>query len=106
MKKAIWTDLQEISENVRRLADSQAYPADVRRRAQTVGDLLELAATWPVPPSLNLGNEIRLQLSGLCETSGQALCDTQYCIALGGEARETPCARAAATPEAQSSHTC
>lgn len=103
MKKAIWSDLQDISPNVRRLAGSPDYPEDVRQRARSLGDLLELAAFWPVPPALDLGNEIRLQLSELCETSGQALCETQYCIALGGEASETPCARAGA-PRQTGSH--
>ena len=84
--------LREVAENVRRLAASPACPEQVRERAEEVRDLLELVTTWPVPPSLNIGEDIRTQLSGLCRSSGLALCNRPHCTASGGHARKTPCA--------------
>lgn len=84
-------ELYEVSENVRRLAGSPDCPPPVRQQAESVRDLLELAANWPLPPSLDLGEDIRVQLSGLCESSGVALCSTQYCVASGSDARRRRC---------------
>lgn len=84
-------ELYEVSENVRRLAGSPDCPPPLRQQAESVRDLLELAANWPLPPSLDLGEDIRMQLSGLCESSGVALCSTRYCIASGGDARGRRC---------------
>jgi hypothetical protein len=80
-------ELHEVAENVRRLAGSPDCPPPVRQQAESVRDLLDLAANWPLPPSLDLGEDIRVQLSGLCESSGLALCTTQYCVASGSTAR-------------------
>lgn len=84
-------ELYEVSENVRRLAGSPDCPPPVRQQAESVRDLLELAANWPLPPSLDLGEDIRMQLSGLCESSGVALCSTRYCIASADDARGRRC---------------
>ncbi|MDO8931871.1 MAG: hypothetical protein Q7U97_05715 [Rhodocyclaceae bacterium] len=82
---------REVAENVRRLAASPACSAAVREQAEEVRGLLELVATWPVPPSLNIGDDIRTQLFGLCRSSGFVLCRQPQCVAPGGDVRKTPC---------------
>lgn len=84
-------ELHEVAENVRRLAGSPDCPPPVRQQAESVRDLLDLAANWPLPPSLDLGEDIRVQLAGLCESSGRALCTTQYCVASASDAGGRRC---------------
>lgn len=71
--------LLEVSESVRSLAGEAGRPASVREQAQAVRDLLELMALWPVPSSLRLEEDISIRLSGLCRSSGIALCRTRPC---------------------------
>lgn len=75
--------LRELSRNVRQLAATPAFPGDMRARAEAVGDLLDLAADWPVPRSLDLDRDIRSQLPGLCHGSGRPLCGGSFCVPPG-----------------------
>lgn len=75
--------LPEVSENVRRLAGAASFPPGVREQAGMVRDLLDLAATWPVPSSINLEEDIRVRLPELCKSSGLALCRMPRCAASG-----------------------
>lgn len=75
--------LPEVSENIYLLAADDACAEPMREQAETIRDLLELAATWPVPPSLNLDEDISMRVAGLCRSSGFALCRTQPCERAG-----------------------
>lgn len=76
---------QDIAANVQRLLDSRNCPEDVRRLAGDVLDLTALLATWPVPRSLKLDEELKRQFLRLCRLSGGNLCGTQQCVANDGE---------------------
>lgn len=82
---------QELTAKVRRLLDSRNCPEDVRRLAGDVLDLTALLATWPVPRSLKLDEELRRQISGLCRFSGGSLCGVQQCLAHQGAGSNRPC---------------
>lgn len=84
--------LRELSRNVRQLAATPAFPGDLRARAEAVGDLLDLAADWPVPRSLDLDRDIRSQLPGLCHTSGRPLCGSAFCVPPGAMGTGATCA--------------
>lgn len=73
--------LREVSAKARRLADDHACPEDIRKMAGEVVDLSALMATWPVPPALNLDEELKRRLLGLCRQSGNALCGMRRCLA-------------------------
>lgn len=83
--------LRELSENVRRLAETAAFPREMKAQAEAVRDLLDLAADWPVPRSLNLDGDIRVRLPGLCRSSGSPLCGAPCSVAPSTEASGIRC---------------
>ena len=76
--------LWEAAANARRLVDDRACSDNIRTMAGEVLDLATLLETWPVPRSLNLDQELKRQVLGLCQLSGIALCGTQRCVAAEG----------------------
>lgn len=72
--------LHVVSANAQRLVDDQTCPDDVRAMAGEIMDLSTLMATWPIPPSLNLDEDLKHGLFQLYRQSGIALCNTQRCL--------------------------
>ncbi len=83
--------LREVTGNVQRLVADPDCPEKVRKMAADVLDLSALLATWPVPRSLKLDEELKRQCLELCRLSGGALCATQTCMAADGEGSRAAC---------------
>lgn len=83
--------LREITVKVQRLVDDRDCPEQVRKMAGEVLDLSALLATWPVPRSLKLDEDLKRQCLQLCRISGGALCGTQTCMADDGEGSSAAC---------------
>ena len=82
---------REVTANIQRLVEDRELPEDIRKRAGDVLDLSSLLATWPVPRSLKLDEELKRQFLGLCRLSGGSLCGTQQCFANDGEGVPPAC---------------
>ena len=63
-----------IAANARTVLESEDIAADLRDKAAYTLDLLQLVATWPLPPGLRIEDELALSLFALCQKTGMALC--------------------------------